>query len=110
MKLTDITFEDDVFKACVLASGLENAEDITELKCRKQKITSAAGIEHLVNLKTLDLTRNELSELDLSKNIMLEEVFVGNNELRSLDISGCARLSYLEVFIKQTKTTLKRST
>jgi Leucine-rich repeat (LRR) protein len=101
MKLTDINFEDEAFKACVLATGVENAEDITVLNCRKQKIKSAAGIEYLTNLKVLDLTRNELSELNLSKNMLLEEAFLGNNELSALDISGCTALTHLEVFINQ---------
>lgn len=101
MKLTDIDFEDDAFKACVLATGAGNAEDIIELRCRSQGIESAAGIEHLTGLKLLDLTRNELSELDLSKNVLLEELFVGNNELGSLDISGCGALTHLEVFINE---------
>ena len=101
MKLTDIDFADDNFKACVLATGAENAEDIIELRCRDQEIESAAGIEHLTGLKLLDLTRNALSKLDLSNNVQLEEVFLGNNELSSLDISGCSALSHLEVFINQ---------
>ena len=101
MKLTDIEFEDDAFKACVLATGMENAEDVIELRCRKQGIESAAGIEHLTNLKLLDLTRNEISKLDLSKNTKLEEAFLGNNELKSLDISGCSALTHLAVFINE---------
>lgn len=101
MKLTDINFEDDAFKACVLATGAENAEDIKVLNCRKLKIKSVAGIEYLTNLKVLDLTRNELSDLDLSKNTMLEEAFLGNNELSSLNVSGCSALTHLEVFINQ---------
>ena len=59
MKLSEIDFEDDAFKACVLASGEENAEDIKELRCRKQKIKSAAGIEHLTNLKLLASLRGD---------------------------------------------------
>ena len=101
MKLSEIDFEDEAFKACVLATGEENAEDVIDLHCRKQKIQSAAGIEYLINLRTLDLTRNKLSELDLTKNTRLEEVFIGNNELTSLDISGCSELTHLEVFINQ---------
>ena len=101
MKLTDIDFKDDAFKACVLATGAENAEDVIVLNCRKQKIKSAVGVEYLTNLKVLDLTRNEIGELDLSKNALLEEAFLGNNELSSLDISGCSKLSHLEVFINQ---------
>lgn len=105
MKLTDIDFADDTFKACVLdtaaKAGVENAEDLVELRCRDQGIESAAGIEYLTGLKLLELTRNELTKLDLSKNVSLEEVFVGNNELSSLDVSGCSALTHLEVFINE---------
>jgi Leucine-rich repeat (LRR) protein len=105
MKLTDIDFVDEAFKACVLETAakmdVEDAEDIVELRCRKQGIESAAGIEYLTGLKLLDLTRNELSKLDLSKNVLLEEVFVGNNELASLNVSGCTVLTHLEVFINE---------
>jgi|GEM_PF-1864836 len=105
MKLTDIDFADDAFKTCVLETAakaeVENAEDLVELRCRKQGIENAAGIEFLTGLKLLDLTRNELSKLDLSSNVLLEEVFVGNNELSALDVSGCRALTHLEVFINE---------
>lgn len=101
MKLSEIEFKDNALKACVFATGEENAEDIVELRCRKQDIESLAGIEHLVNLKLLDLTRNDLTTVDLSKNTLLEEVFLGNNEISSLDISGCRKLTHLEVFINE---------
>jgi Leucine-rich repeat (LRR) protein len=101
MKLSDIEFTDDAFKACVLASGEENAEGVMELRCRKQGIEDTTGIEYLTNLKLLDLTRNEISKIDLSKNTRLEEVFLGNNELSALNISGCNALTHLEVFTNE---------
>jgi len=101
MKLSEINFEDDAFKACVLATGFENAEGVVELTCRKQKIKSAAGIEYLSNLKFLDLTRNELTKIDLSKNSKLEDLFLGSNELNSINLSGCNELTYMEIFINE---------
>ena len=56
MKLTDIEFADEAFKACVLGSGVEDSDELVELVCRKQKIRSVEGIEHLTELKLLDLS------------------------------------------------------
>ena len=99
MKIADIEFKDEAFKACVVATGFENAEEIVELRCRKQKITDVSGIEYLTGLKLVDLTRNSLTSVDLSKNINLEEIFLGNNAIEHLDVSGCTKLVHLEVFM-----------
>lgn len=99
MKLSEIEFEDDNFKTCVLETGFEDSNDLVELICRKKKIKSVKGVEHLTELKLLDLTRNKLTDIDLSKNTKLEEVFLGNNAIESLDVSGCTALTHLEVFM-----------
>lgn len=104
MKISEIPFEDENFKACVLETGFENAEDVKELRCRKRQIESLAGIEYFTELTLLDITRNRVSELDLSKNSKLEEAFLGNNELESLSVSGCAALNYLEAFINNLES------
>lgn len=101
MKLSDIKFADEEFKACVLATGCDTAEEITELTCRKKKIKDITGIEYLTELKFLDLTRNQLTSVDLSKNTKLEEIFLGNNALEYLDISNCSALTHLEVFMNE---------
>lgn len=99
MKVAEIVFEDEALKACVLDAGIENAEDIKELVCRKQKIKSLKGIEYLTALMLVDFTRNDLTEVDLSKNTALEEIFLGNNAISHLDVSGCKNLTHLEVFM-----------
>ena len=101
MKIADIEFEDEAFKECALATGCENAEEVTKLICRKKGITSLQGIEHFTNLKLLDVTRNSLEKLDVSNNLLLEELFAGNNELQYLDVSKNANLTHLEVFINE---------
>ena len=101
MKIADIDFEDEAFKACCLATGFENAEDVAKLVCRDKGINSTKGLEYFTGLKLLDVTRNHLESLDLSKNVLLEELFAGNNELQSLDLSNNINLTHLEVFINE---------
>jgi len=99
MKISEIEFKDEAFKEGVLALGVELAEDVVELRLRRQKIKDVAGIEFFTELKLLDLTRNNLTRVDLSKNTKLEEIFLGNNAISELDISGCSALTHLEVFM-----------
>ena len=99
MKLEEIPFDDEAFKAAVFASGESEAEAITEIKARKQSIKSAGGIECFPNLKLLDLTRNQITALDLSRNPKLEQLFIGNNQLEELDVSALPELEGLEIFM-----------
>ncbi|GGB91980.1 hypothetical protein GCM10011352_17560 [Marinobacterium zhoushanense] len=98
MKVAEIPFEDDAFKQCVLDTKAENAEEVTRLICRKKQIKSLAGIEYLTALRVLDVTRNQLTRLHLSKNTQLTDLFAGNNEISELDISNCTQLETLELF------------
>lgn len=99
MKISEIEFDDEAFKAVVLAYGLENAEDITQIRARKSSIKSVKGIDFFKNLKLLDLTRNRISEIDLSSNLLLEELYIGNNQLEELDLSCNPNLTHVEVFM-----------
>lgn len=99
MKLEEISFDDEAFKAVVFATGETEAEAVTQIRARKQKIQSTKGIEHFPNLKVLDLTRNKLSSIDLSGNTKLEQLFLGNNQLETLDVSMLPQLEGLEVFM-----------
>jgi hypothetical protein len=101
MKIVDIDFDDDAFKACCLDAGYENAEEVVKLICRDKGISSTKGLEYFTGLKLLDLTRNELEDLDVSNNVLLEELFAGNNSLQSLDLSKNINLTHLEVFINE---------
>lgn len=104
MKLEEINFDDDAFKAAVIASGAANAEEVTEIRGRRQQIRSTRGLEHFPNLKLLDLTRNRISSLDLSGNPHLQQLFVGNNALEDLDVSGLGELEGLEVFMNDLES------
>ena len=99
MKLTDIEFEDEAFKAVILATGADTTEQVTEIRGRKSGIKKVKGLEHFPNLKLLDLTRNLITDIDLSANKLLEELYLGNNDLDEIDLSQNTQLTHLEIFI-----------
>lgn len=55
------------------------AEDVKSIVWSYADVESAKGIEHFTNLTTLDLSGNNLSEIDLSKNNALTDVWLKNN-------------------------------
>lgn len=60
-------------------------------------ITDLTGIETFTNLSTLVCRCNKIASMDLSKNKSLKEVYAYDNDLQSIDISGCTELEYLHV-------------
>lgn len=115
-------FTDDNFYKCVIdAYNKENEtslpyttdlsdeqlKTITKLSCnglyksKEDKIKSATGIEKLTALTYLDVTDNQLTELDVSKNTALKTLEVYNNKLTNLDVSKNTALTYLYVYNNQ---------
>ncbi|MBP5654529.1 MAG: S-layer homology domain-containing protein [Clostridiales bacterium] len=54
------------------------------------------GIEYFTELERFYCSSNKLTSLDLSKNVNLDQVFVGPASLKSLNVSGCTKLTYLQ--------------
>ncbi len=77
------------------AIGPNQIAQITELSPRGMYLYSLEGIEYLTNLKQLDVRENDLTEVDLSKNINLTSLKISNNMLTSLDVSNCKKLKTL---------------
>ena len=69
------------------------------------EIENLQGIEAFINLSFLNIEQNLLTELDVSQNILLEELFCGGNQLTGLDVLqnvdlitlGCANNSITEL-------------
>ena len=57
---------------------------IINLDCSNQNIKSAKGIEKLTGLESLNLSDNELTSIDFSKNEVLRKVILKNNQLTSV--------------------------
>ena len=72
---------------------------ITNLAAAAASITNATGIGWLVDLVSLDLTWNQLRALDVSGCAILRTLFCANNSLTNLNVSGCTSLQYLSCYL-----------
>jgi len=77
----------------ISAQEAENYKD--SIFIRNMSISSLNGIESFVNLKYLNCSFNELTELDLSHNKALTHLNCASNRLINLEISDNASLTYL---------------
>lgn len=60
-----------------------------------EKLTSLSGIEYFTNLEVLEVDANELTDIDISKNLALKTLTISNNKLKSLNICNNTNLEYL---------------
>ena len=79
----------------------EQLNTINELVCMnnnksdEEKIKSVNGLERLISLKRLDVSSNQLTNMNISKNTSLTWLDVGENQLTNLDVS---KNTALEIF------------
>lgn len=76
-------------------------ETLTDLSVINAGIKDLTGIQDFKALKTLICNANELTTIDLSKNIALTELYCNNNLITTLDVSKNVNLSYLACFDNQ---------
>ena len=76
-------------------------ESLTDLSIINAGIKDLTGIQDFKALKTLICNANELTTIDLSKNIALTELYCNNNLITTLSISQNIKLSYLACFDNQ---------
>ena len=107
-------FKDDFMKECVAlqTAGL-NADEVYDIFCAGNGVSSIAGLEQFSNLRTLmmpgnrlsdvdlspfsnlqylDLSANRLNEINLRHNPLLKQAFLDLNSLNELDVSNNAQL------------------
>lgn len=60
-----------------------------------KKLSNVKGIEKLTNLVSLDLNFNEISSIDLSKNVLLKEINLNQNNLTTIDLSKNIKIETL---------------
>jgi len=73
----------------------ENISTVKSLDINDLKIKSLSGIEDFKALTYLSCAKNELTTIDLSKNINLYLVFIKNNQLSTLDLSKNTKLAFI---------------
>ncbi|MCB6917306.1 WxL domain-containing protein [Enterococcus avium] len=70
-------------------------EALTYVKIDNKSLTSLKGIELATSLRKLNSDKNQLQDLDLSKNILLQELNCAENQLTTLDLSNNPELKKL---------------
>ena len=83
--------------------GIEYFTAMTKLICSKNELTEL-DLSKNTALTWLECYGNHLTELDLSNNTELTYLDCGGNELTSLDVSGCTGLTELDCSSNQLKT------
>ena len=97
-------FPDQKFREYLLAQSYgadgilttEEINGITEIDAYGIDISSLKGIEYFTALTTLDCADDQLTSLDVSKNMALTTLYCGNNKLTSLDVSTNTALTTLD--------------
>lgn len=85
---------DDVVDGSVLTS---KAEAVTSLVMNDKGINSLQGISDFSMLENLWVNDNQISSLDLSQNTLLKFIFVENNALTNINVSDLNILEKLAV-------------
>jgi Leucine-rich repeat (LRR) protein len=83
----DGEFDDDVDTNNDGEIQYTEVEVVSNLNVIGQEISSTTGIENFINLIKLRCSDNQLSEINLSQNIILEDFYCQGNLLSSLDTS-----------------------
>ncbi len=90
--ITDANFEEFLISESIDSDGIVNqqmlksdAEKVTKLSLYDANIDSLDGIEAFVNLKRLEADANNLTTLDLSKNVLLDTISLTSNRLTEVE-------------------------
>ena len=100
---------DDNFEQALIDLGLDtpplddfvptaNIENITNLNITGLGISDLTGIEDFTNLSTLFAASNDLTTVNLSENVELQQLALSFNNLTTIDLSNNTMLTYLVLF------------
>ena len=96
--------EDPVFRSYCLSNfdtnkdgqiSKEEAANVKKIEVPRKGIHSLKGIEYFTNITSLDCKGNQLTRLDVSKNMALTSLSCWDNQLTHLDISNNPELRWL---------------
>ena len=96
LSIDGVNFPDAIFRAYVSNNCDTNgdgvlskaeAEAVSEIDVRQKGIADLGGVEFFMNLTYLHCGWNNLTAVDLSKNVKLAKVYLNSNKLKNLDVS-----------------------
>ena len=108
VKIPDTNFETKLISFGIDSDGVVNQRilksdaasvDYLNLssKSRHDEIYDLKGIEGFVNLKRLFASGNRLTEVDLSKNILLDSLVLRQNIISTIDLLNNSKLLYIDL-------------
>ena len=71
---------------------------IQVINCDESSVKSTNGLDLLTGLKKLYASKNEFTNIDISKNTNLEVLIISSNKLTSLDVSNNVNLTYVDIY------------
>ena len=101
--LPDHNFEQKLIDLGIDTDGLNgkititNINSITSLDLSNANIKDLTGIENFTGLTFLNVSNNQITTLDLSKNVLLETLNVSSNQITTLDLSKNSNLKIVYV-------------
>jgi hypothetical protein len=116
VKIEDIREQltDDIFASCI--DDTKYTDEVTYIDCHNKGVISISGVENFTNLLNLYMHSNLITEVDLSKNIKLWKIDLARNQLTSINVSENVLLedlrlhendlSFLDVFNNPKLTNL----
>ena len=100
--INDKNFPDANFRSYVMSNfdkdksgsfSQEELDAVTAIYVNNQNISSLKGVEFFEQVRWIHCYRNQLTDLDVSKNTELRELHCYENQLTNLDVSGCTKLN-----------------
>ncbi|TAH24651.1 MAG: hypothetical protein EAZ07_09275, partial [Cytophagales bacterium] len=91
--------DNSICNGCVDANGqlvLSVVEQVTSLNVAGKGLTCLEGIEYFKNLNDLRCQENQLTFLDVSKNIALSNFYCWSNQLVDIDVTQNTQLLYFQ--------------
>lgn len=95
----DNVFNDDADMNNDNEIQISEAEAVLRLNVSSQNIASLEGIEQFTNLELLRCSVNQLTNLDISQNLVLKDLFCDENQLTTLDVSKNQSLETLNCLV-----------
>lgn len=97
ISLSSINFADGALRACVLATGLTYASQMTGLFCPSRNISNLTGINNLSRLTDLDISGNNISDISILGSLpLLQDLNAANSHITS----GVATLANNATFLR----------
>ena len=100
-RVEQVFIPNEAFEQCVKSTELTYAYQVTAISCPLLEINDATGLEAFHNLEILDLSKNNITEIDISEHYKLVDVDLSENSLSNIVIPNTKTLLSLTLGYNQ---------